>query len=666
MAPQPDVENPADDPFSLVGSSWPVERESAYHAAEVVADDAETIAGTQAHSASDAEEKTDQGMQGKTADSVSNGYGSAATRLVNQSQSYRTVSGWMSDAASKIRGAKKHIANLVHDGTQEIKDAIESELAGAPVTPSSSALTDKYRGEISSVATTLAADLDGIGHSLAGDPGASHTPTYVRAAASTTTPSIEQAAVHHGITGEGPHVEPQKLPEMPRATSAPSSESPSALGTPSAPTSPHIANPTLANLIAGNNSPSGTGCSPSTSSPHGSASGTTPAGQGAQAHQPSEHRQDAKSAGLPRIPSIPLPDLLPAAAESIATGVSAASGTQLPVASGAPAPTPQVPASTGVTPGVPGPTPMPAGGLSPIGGVPTPTPTVQAPPAVQGTPASPPPGVQTPSAPQTPASAPAPRGPVADIAWLQQRYGLAPGLDLPKPENPVIPALFITELPAPEAHLHRALATIRQQFQQAGWAQPLAVANIRRGLEARTVYVTADAISIHPHGVLLPNGVVPLDEIAGVSSTSVLSGSLTVTDKLAALIPRGWEIEALLSTVSGGKGSQSTEQFQELVESGELLPCTKSRGREDVSDDEAMRVFARAAIASAGCGELDVESARLQGARWVGPQPQGYVDVLARWYLSDAAESMSRGSWAEAVYASEKYMNLAQSKSQVA
>lgn len=665
MAHQPDVAKPTDDPYSLVGDSWPKESENSYHAAETVADDGSATASTQSQSAADAGSKMGD-EHGKTADAVSNGYNLAATTLGEQSRSFTTISAWMVEAAGKVRTAKTDIASLVRTGTSEIQDALNSELTGTPVTPSSSALIDQYRGEIASVATTLSSDLDGIGHSLVGDPGASRTPTYVRAAASPTAPSIEQAAVHHGITGEGPHVEPQKLPEMPRATATQSTESSSAPSAPAPSAAPHSVNPTLAGLISGNASPSGSATAPSASSSRGAASGTTPAGQGAQAHQPSEQHQAPKSTVLPRVPSVPLPDL-PAAAATITTAVTSATGQQLPVTSTAPAPAaPLAPASTGFTPGASGTSPVPSG-LAPIGGgLTTPPPVTQSvTPAVQGTPSAPAPGVQAPSAPQTPAPA-TPRGPVADMAWLQKTYGLAPGLDLPKPENAVIPALFIAELSEPEAHLHRALASLRQQFESMGWSQPISVATIRRGLEVKTVYATADGIAIHPSGVSLPHGVLPLDEMPGIPVDSRLEGSLIVTEKLVSLVPRGWEVESLLSTVSGGEGSQSIEEYQQLVSAGELLECMVSRGQDDVDADVALRVFARAAIGSGGCGELDAESARLRSARWVGMQPVGYLDGLSRWYLADAADSMSAGRWGEAVWASEKYMSLNQSRSQVA
>lgn len=200
MAHQPDVAKPTDDPYSLVGDSWPKESENSYHAAETVADDGSATASTQSQSAADAGSKMGD-EHGKTADAVSNGYNLAATTLGEQSRRFTTISAWMVEAAGKVRTAKTDIASLVRTGTSEIQDALNSELTGTPVTPSSSALIDQYRGEIASVATTLSSDLDGIGHSLVGDPGASRTPTYVRAAASPTAPSIEQAAVHHGITG---------------------------------------------------------------------------------------------------------------------------------------------------------------------------------------------------------------------------------------------------------------------------------------------------------------------------------------------------------------------------------------------------------------------------------------------------------------------------------
>lgn len=673
MPPISEIQKPHDDPYSLIGENWPSESELAYTTAECAADDSATTATIQAESADDAVSKMPD-EHGKTADSVSGSYGRTAALLREQAITFTTISAWMVDAAGKIRTAKKQIAVLVRAGTSEIRVALDSELRGTPATPSSVELSDKYRDDIASVASKLTTDLDAIGHSLTGTPGASRTPSYTSVPASPTaehpSPTAEVAAYNHG---DQPHVESHQLPEMPRATTATNTELPSTTSAPSAPTapaSPHGVNPTLAGLIAGSG-PSSTPTAPSTSATKSSSdsSSGTPAGKAAQGSQPTEQHQDSKSAGLPRVPSIGLPNIPIAAATDIATAVSSSvSGQQLPTPPSTPGSS-QAPASTGLTPGTSGTppvTPTPPVGLSPVGGgLPTPPSVVQAPPVSQASPATPTPGVQAP-APTQQAPAPAPRGPVADLAWLQRTYGLAPGLDLPKSETTSVPALFIAGLPEPEAHLHRALASLRHAFEQAGWGQPIAVATIRRGLETRTVYVTSDGLSIHPHGVLLPTGVLPLDEITGVPATSELSGSLMVSDKLTALIPREWTVEGVLSTVSGGEASQSAEQYQELVDAEELLAGRHSRGRDDVGVDEALRVFARAAIGSGGCGELDVESARIRAARWIGTQPAGYLDTLARFYLSDAAESMSRGLWGEAVWASEKYMSLNQSRSQVA
>lgn len=656
----PDIQRPLDDPYALVGSSWPSESESAYTVAESNASDASTTASTQAESARDAESKMDD-EHGKTASAVSGIYASVSTQLGEQSRNFTTISAWMLDAAGKVGKAKNNIASLVLTGTQAIRDAIASETAGTPVTPSSTDLITQYRNEIQGVNSKLSVDLDAIGHSLHGDAGSSNTPSYVSVPLTPTperpSPTAEVAAYNHG---DQPHVEPHQLPEMPRATTTPTPESPSA---PSSAATPRATNPTLSNLISGSG-PSGTPSSTSTSSakPASTSSGT-PAGQGAQAHQPTEQRQQIRPTGLPRIPSIPLPDA-PAVAESIATTVTSSVGHQLATAAPT-SPGSSLPASTGFTPGTSGTAPVPSAppaGLSPIGGL-TPPPVTQTAPAPQGAPpGTPQAGPQAPSAPQ---QSPV-RGPAADLGWIQRTYGLAPGVELPKSENPLSPALFIAELPESEATLHRVLASLRHQFEAAGWGQPMAVGLIKRGLETRLVYVTADAISIHPHGVLLPQGVTPLDEMTSAPATSELSGSLMVTEKLVAMIPREWTVEGVLSTVSGGEGSQSAEQFQQLVEAGELLPCTVSRGRNDVEVDEALSVFVRAALGSGGCGELDAESVRLRGARWVGVQPQGYLDSLARWYLSDAAEAMSLGRWGEAVYSAEKYMSVRYTERQVA
>ncbi|KPG31524.1 hypothetical protein AN914_26105, partial [Mycobacteroides immunogenum] len=296
----PDVQKPQDDPYDLLQQSWPPESESAYRTAEVDADALSTTAGAQAESAGEASRQTETGMQGQTADSVSGAYAHLATQLLGQSRDWTAISGWMTDAASEIRKAKKRIVSLVLVGTSEIRDALDSELQGTPATPSSSDLIDKYRGDIGTAASNLGVDLDSIGHSLHGDPGSSHTPTYVRAASTPMTPTVEQAAVHQGITGDQPQVAPHQLPEMPRATTTHPTESVSATSIPSTPT--HSVNPTLANLIGGQGStPTGT---PTTSAPHTSSPNTTT--PSSQAHQPTEQHQPPRPAGLPRIPSIPL------------------------------------------------------------------------------------------------------------------------------------------------------------------------------------------------------------------------------------------------------------------------------------------------------------------------------------------------------------------------
>lgn len=660
MPLQPDIQKPANDPYDLVGSNWVIESENAYRTAEESASDAATSATSQAQSAADAESKmVDE--HGKTAQSVSGGYSSNAEKLRDQAVGYSTISAWMLDASGKVLGAKKHIASLVMAGTQEIRDAIDSEVSGTPVAPSSTELTDKYRTDISQVKAKLGADLDGIGHSLAGDPGAGRTPSYVSVSLGSTAEHPNPAAqVVAYNTGQSPAVEPQTLPEMPRATAP---ETPS---TPSTPSAPHPINPTLASLISPQASTSSSTASSST--PNGSGTPSTSAGTSSasqQGHQAPEQHQQAKPPVLPGIPNIPLPNI-PAAASTIVTAVTSATGPVLPTAMAPASTAPQVPASTGFTPGSSGtaPTAPVAPGLGPIGGLPT-SPVVQAAPAPTGTPAAPATGAQAPS-PQTPA--PAPRGPVADAAWLQKTYGLAPGVEAPKPETGTGPELFITALPEPEAHLHRVLASLRQSFEQNWWGQPLAVATITRGLESCTVFATSDAISIWPAGVLLPQDVVPLDEMPGTPATSELSGSIMVADKLAALIPRGWTVEAVLSTVPGGENSQSAEQFQELVEAGELLPCTVSRGRDDVTEDEAVQAYALAVLGQAtpGVSDLGSESARLRAARWVGTQPAGYLDVLSRWHLADAAESMSRGLWGDVVYAIERFQSIRGSKRQAA
>ena len=659
----PDLAKP-DDPYSLI-TSWIAESESAYRAAEAAASDAATSATSQAQSAADAESAMAD-EHGKTAQAVSGGYATNAAELREHAVNFTTISGWMLDAASKVEAAKRRTRQLVNMGTEEIRDALESELAGTPTSPSSTELTATYRADISQVKAKLDIDLAAIGHSLAGDPGASRTPSYVSVSLTPTPEHSNPAAqVVAYNTGPAPEVTPQVLPEMPRASSAETPRAPSSPSTPAAPAAaPH---PTLAGLM----SPQGASGSAASLSSNGSGTPSTSSGGGAstsgsqpQGHQAPEQHQQAKSPVLPGIPNIPLLDL-PATAASIATAVtSAATGTQLPTAPAQQAP--QAPASAGVTPGTPGAAVPPmTPGLGPIGGLNTPPVVQGGAPAPQVTPAAPATGAQTPA---QQVSTPAPRGPVVDTAWLQKTYGLAPGLELPKSETAAIPALFIVSLPEDEARLHRALASIRQAFEQADWGQPMAVARISRGLETRTVYATSDAISIWPQGVLLPTGVIPLYEMPSIPSTPELSGSIMVQDKLAAAIPSGWTVEHLLSSVPGDEHGQSIEQYQALVEAEELLPCTVVRGEDGAPEEQAFQVFAKATLGqnTPGISDLNADSAQLKAARWVGTQPTGYLDVLSRWHLSDAAGAMGRGLWGEAMYAIEKFESIWDTKKQAA
>lgn len=656
----PDVQRPTNDPYSLIGANWPPESEDAYHSAEADADALSTIAKSQAESADDAARRTDGGMQGKTADSVAGAYSYLSDRFHQQGQDYTTISGWMVDAAGKVRTAKTSISDLVSAGTSEIRDAIGIEVTGTPVTPSSSDLIDKYRGDISSVASKLTTDLDAIGHSLLGDPGSSRTPSYVSVS---TTPTPQhpdpRATVAAYNSGQAPVVEPRQLPDMPRVTSPERHESPSAAGTSvssTTATAPHSVNPTLAGLIA----PQGTSSHPDTPA-SGSLSTTSrdPTTQhtGQQDRSAPDHPRPAV---LLNIASVPLPNLA-GPAVSIAATVTSASGPVLGTAAPLTAPASSVPASTGLTPGTSGSPPVTpvATGLTPVGGLSTP-PVTQSNPTSTTIPPPPSPGLQTPPSQQQAPTPAAPRGPVADAAWIQRTYGLAPGVELPKTENPVFPALFLADLPEPEATLHKILASLHQQFEAAGWGQPLAVATITRGLENRSVFVTADALSIWPMGVSLPDGVVPLDTIDALpSSYRELAGCAMVREKLSALVPREWDIECLLSTAD-----QTADQFHELADAGELLPCTVSRGPDHANQKDALAAFARAVLGSSH--RIDDAAARLQAARWVGVEPSDYLDLLASYHLADAADSLSEGRWADAVYAGEKYVSLTQSKSQAA
>jgi hypothetical protein len=194
---------------------------------------------------------------------------------------------------------------------------------------------------------------------------------------------------------------------------------------------------------------------------------------------------------------------------------------------------------------------------------------------------------------------------------------------------------------------HRTLATIRRSFVQAGWVTPIAVAVLAGDHGLRTVFATADDISVIPAGAGLPVGVTPLDRVPGLDAgaADALRGHTNPARKLSALLPGAAVIVSTAVTDADGESihhHQSETEASEIASAGELLPTIPGRAawartRPEDAPSEVLRLSLHA-----GDDPMDAATAkvRLWAARWENTPPTGYLGQLRRWLLADAAESV--------------------------
>ncbi|MBE5454146.1 hypothetical protein E3G52_001019 [Mycobacteroides abscessus] len=666
------------DPYSLIGAGqWPAESESRYLDLETDMKDIGRVASEGSGTAKNDADDVEDNFKGRTGEASSGSlhghYGSLdalSTDAVSFGEQFYA-------AAQQVGTTKSDIARIVREANPKIKTALDAEAEGKP-TPdgkSSEALKTEYRAEIAATAADYATKMSAITAALTADPSA--PAPAPRAARGTNDPGqrLGREMTPAQMTGLSRQLglDPGQLPvptqpDMPRALppNTPSAQTPGHAPAPSVPVSPMgtgiPASGTPAASSAGettSHSGEGTPVSQQNSTPGDHQ--VTPASHQEPSHREADRPHDRVPAGGV---NVPLPDpttLLASGAEAgaqlLGPALSASGAAQPPTTV-----TPSVvPASTGITPGIPGTAP----GLAPMGPS-APATMVPSNPVMPSSPATPTaPGVQVPAGPA--AQAPAPTAPSTPgsqpvtAAWLHERFGTPLPPSTETKTELTVP--FLVGLDEEVAHLHTALATLRSQFEQAGWSGPLAVARITRGLEVRTVYATADALSLWPRDVRLPDGVEPLGQIPGIADGRGLLGALIPQAKFS-LLPEDWEVEHVVSTVSGDTGQpvtvQSQDEHQAVVEAGEALHASRSRGDDTLTEDDVMPDFAMAVLsARSRTIDFDDDGSALRAARWVGVQPSGYTDILADWLLADAIASFTASRGGEAAYSLRQRAELA-------
>jgi hypothetical protein len=234
-----------------------------------------------------------------------------------------------------------------------------------------------------------------------------------------------------------------------------------------------------------------------------------------------------------------------------------------------------------------------------------------------------------------------------------------------------LPPLGAADTPAPsyaaalgpaEQLAHRTLATIRRSFVQAGWVCPIAVAVLAGDHGLRTVYATADDLSIIPAGAGLPVGCTPLDRMPGLDAgADRLRGMLSPAAKLRALLPGAAVIvSTAVSDADDQVQHQSELEAGEIASAGELLPVTPGRAawartRPEDAPAEVLRLSLHDTA-----GEMDATTAkvRLWAARWENTPPTDYTGLLRRWLLSDGSECVRLKRFSDAAWAVDQLLQV--------
>jgi hypothetical protein len=208
------------------------------------------------------------------------------------------------------------------------------------------------------------------------------------------------------------------------------------------------------------------------------------------------------------------------------------------------------------------------------------------------------------------------------------------------------------------------LATIRRSFVQAGWVTPIAVAVVLSGDHGlRTVYATADDISIIPAGAGLPVGCTPLDRMPGLDAgaADALRGHTNPARKLSALLPGAAVIVSTAVTDADGEQVQHQSETEASEIAGELLPTSPGRAAwARTRPEDAAAEILRLSLHDGDAGEMDAATAkvRLWTARWDNTPRTDYLGVLRRWLLSDGSECVRLKRFSDAAWAVDQLLQV--------
>lgn len=699
----PDITQNA-DPHDLVGDAWPSESESSYLNLEADCTGASRIGSSAGEDAGRDAQSVAEDFLGQTGERVSEKLAGVATVLGTNATALTTAAEQMYDAAMKVGAAKSNINNLIEVANPQIDAALAAEEAGEepPDGKSSDSLISEYRGKISAVAESLKTSLAEVtttmtslaSGELPADSGAAPA-AYQRAPAE--TPAERRAQVdpnwaqdfeqRRGVDPQAalppelyqPGIPPAHQPGQPApqhpGQPAPTPATPT---TPSTPSSPSTSTPSTSST---NSSSTGTPSSPSAGSPAttdaAASAGTGPTGAPAsgQPGTPSDSNPSSPQGpssldtALPGLALGPITSAAAAAGPGIAAS-AAGSATAGPAAS-TPSAAPSYPASSGSTPG----TAASPGGFAPItpassGSVSPATPSTPTPPTSPspGTPAAPPTAAPTPggqAVPPTGSPPPQPSREVTGAAAVQHFREAgekrAAALVPPVIVAPVIKQSFIHDLPEAEAVAHCVLASLRESFEDAGWAQPIAVAVIEREDLDAVVFATADGLSTWPSGVKLPTEVYPLDAVLGITADSGWLGFAHPEMKLAAWQGNG--VRFILTTEptdvenSLPVQTQTVAQFREIISAGDAPASNVTRGA-DLSPDEANALVSQVMQAHLETPDRDEAAEALRSARWTTEQPSGYVGLLTGHLVAELNAAHRGGDLEGAAYLASQITEL--------
>lgn len=207
------------------------------------------------------------------------------------------------------------------------------------------------------------------------------------------------------------------------------------------------------------------------------------------------------------------------------------------------------------------------------------------------------------------------------------------------------------------------IAAINSSLARAGVVSPVAVALLKDGL---SVFTTSDGLGVLPHGVALPEDVIPLSELVEINEffRQDMTGCINPGYIMKTVVELGL-IEDVRTIVATDNGTTEGVTYVTTAElkGAPSLPLVIHRDQfagiepEDIAD-------AIATIRSDwGITEKTTVEEALLGltlARWETVSDPQAAKVLATWMVADAEESVANGRIGEAAYVLLQAIRLGQ------